>query len=153
MRWWENHGQNIVLTCKLENWLMQKEISMRWHAQIISKVVWQIYLFPPSWLRDKKSACLCIRHVFNPQVGKILWRRKWQPIPVFLPGKSHRQEPGRLQSMGSQIVKHDLATKEQHSARYCQGIYRYLSASSHSPGTANLAEEKNCTNRSHSKNV
>ena len=26
---------------------------------------------------------------FNPQVGKISWRRKWQPTPVFLPGKSH----------------------------------------------------------------
>ena len=24
-------------------------------------------------------------------VRKILWRRKWQPIPVFLPGKSHAQ--------------------------------------------------------------
>ena len=22
-------------------------------------------------------------------VGKILWRRKWQPTPVFLPGKVH----------------------------------------------------------------
>ena len=47
-----------------------------------------------------------------------------------------------IQSMGSQRVGHDLATKEQHRARYCQGIYRYLSASSHSPETANLAEEK-----------
>ena len=28
---------------------------------------------------------------FNPWVGKILWRRKWQPSPVFLPGKSHGQ--------------------------------------------------------------
>ena len=28
---------------------------------------------------------------FNPLVGKIPWRRKWQPIPVFLPGKSHGQ--------------------------------------------------------------
>ena len=26
---------------------------------------------------------------FNPCVGKIPWRRKWQPTPVFLPGKSH----------------------------------------------------------------
>ena len=26
---------------------------------------------------------------FDPWVGKILWRRKWQPTPVFLPGKSH----------------------------------------------------------------
>ena len=25
------------------------------------------------------------------QVGKIPWRRAWQPTPVFLPGKSHRQ--------------------------------------------------------------
>ena len=28
---------------------------------------------------------------FNSWVGKILWRRKWQPTPVFLPGKSHGQ--------------------------------------------------------------
>ena len=28
---------------------------------------------------------------FNPWVGKILWRRKWQPTPVLLPGKSHGQ--------------------------------------------------------------
>ena len=28
---------------------------------------------------------------FSPWVGKILWRRKWQPTPVFLPGKSHGQ--------------------------------------------------------------
>ena len=24
-------------------------------------------------------------------VGKILWNRKWQPTPVFLPGKFHGQ--------------------------------------------------------------
>ena len=28
---------------------------------------------------------------FDPWVEKILWRRKWQPTPVFLPGKSHGQ--------------------------------------------------------------
>ena len=27
----------------------------------------------------------------NPWVGQILWRRKWQPTPVFLPRKSHEQ--------------------------------------------------------------
>ena len=26
---------------------------------------------------------------FNPWVGKIPWRRKWQPTPVLLPGKSY----------------------------------------------------------------
>ena len=30
-------------------------------------------------------------HGFNPWVRKIPWRRKWQPIPVFLSGKSHGQ--------------------------------------------------------------
>ena len=29
---------------------------------------------------------------FNPWSGKISWRRKWQPIPLFLPGKSHGQK-------------------------------------------------------------
>ena len=28
---------------------------------------------------------------FDTWVGKIPWRRKWQPTPVFLPGKSHGQ--------------------------------------------------------------
>ena len=28
---------------------------------------------------------------FDLWVGKILWRRKWQPIPVFLSGKPHGQ--------------------------------------------------------------
>ena len=28
---------------------------------------------------------------FTSWVGKIPWRRKWQPTPVFLPGKSHGQ--------------------------------------------------------------
>ena len=33
----------------------------------------------------------CRRHRFDPWVGKIPWRRKWQPSPVLLPGKSHGQ--------------------------------------------------------------
>ena len=33
----------------------------------------------------------CGRPGFDPWVGKILWRRKWQPTPVLLPGKSHGQ--------------------------------------------------------------
>ena len=28
---------------------------------------------------------------FDPWVGKIPWRRKWQSTPVVLPGKSHGQ--------------------------------------------------------------
>ena len=42
----------------------------------------------------KEPACQCRRHKthgFNPWVGKIPWRRKWQPTPVFFPGESHGQ--------------------------------------------------------------
>ena len=39
----------------------------------------------------KESVCQCRRHGFDPWVRKIPWRRKWQPTPVFLPGKSHGQ--------------------------------------------------------------
>ena len=28
---------------------------------------------------------------FDPWVGKIPWRRAWQPTPVFLPGEPHGQ--------------------------------------------------------------
>ena len=28
---------------------------------------------------------------FHPWTGKIPWRRKWKPTPVFLHGESHRQ--------------------------------------------------------------
>ena len=39
---------------------------------------------------DGKSICLqCGRPGFDPWVGKILWRGKWQPTPVLLPGKFH----------------------------------------------------------------
>ena len=44
--------------------------------------------FPPG--SDGKSICLrCGRPGLDPWVGKILWRRKWQPIPILLPGKFH----------------------------------------------------------------
>ena len=37
-----------------------------------------------------------------PGSGKILWRMKWQPTPVLLPGKSQTEEPDQLQSVGLQ---------------------------------------------------
>ena len=43
------------------------------------------------WLSGKESTCQSRRHEFDPWVGKIPWRRRWQPIPVFLPGESHGQ--------------------------------------------------------------
>ena len=39
----------------------------------------------PKCYDGKESACQC---GFNPWVGKIPWKRKWQPTPVFLLGIS-----------------------------------------------------------------
>ena len=41
------------------------------------------------WLSGTESTWRCKRRGFNPQVGQIPWRRKWQPTPVLLPGESH----------------------------------------------------------------
>ena len=66
----------------------------------------------PRWSSDKESTYQCRRCGFHPWVGKIPWRRKWQPTPVFLPGKIPRtEETGGLQSIGSQRVGQDWATE------------------------------------------
>ena len=60
----------------------------------------------------KKPVCQCRRHKrhrFNPCLGKISWRRAWQPTPVFFPGESHKQRNLAVswQSIGLQRVGYD----------------------------------------------
>ena len=48
----------------------------------------------PTWLGGRESTCQCRRrgrHRFHSWVRKIPWRRKWQPSPVLLSGKSRGQ--------------------------------------------------------------
>ena len=48
----------------------------------------------PGGTSGKEHACQCRRHKrhgFSPWVGRISWRRAWQPIPVLLPGEFHGQ--------------------------------------------------------------
>ena len=67
----------------------------------------------PRWLSGKQSACQCRRRRFNPWVQKIPWRRKWQPTPVFLPGKSQRQRNlVGYSPWGHKRDGHNLITKE-----------------------------------------
>ena len=50
--------------------------------------------YSPGGTSGKESICQCMRHKrcgFDLWVGKIPWRRKRQPLPVFLPEKSHGQ--------------------------------------------------------------
>ena len=50
---------------------------------------------------DGRVCLQCKRPRFNRWVRKIPWRRQWQPIPVFLPGKFHgRRSPGDCSPWG-----------------------------------------------------
>ena len=51
------------------------------------------------------------RHRFDPWVGKILWRRQWQTNPSSIRAReiAWTEEPGRLQSMGSQRAGYESA--------------------------------------------
>ena len=67
----------------------------------------------PGGASGKESLCQCRshrRHGFHPWVGNIPWRRKWQPTPVLLPGKSHGQRS--LGGRSPQGCK-ELETSEQ----------------------------------------
>ena len=71
------------------------------------------------WLSDKKSSCSAGDAEdwgFNPWVGKIPWSRKWQPAPVFLPGKSHGQEPGGVAKSWTQLSTCVRAHTHTHTA-------------------------------------
>ena len=61
---------------------------------------------------------------FDPWVGKIPWRRKWQPTPVFLPGESH----GRRSLMGysprvaksqTHWVRHSTVWSQENASSHC----------------------------------
>ena len=48
----------------------------------------------PRWLSGWESVCQCRRQTYDLWFGKIPRRRKWQPTPVFLPGKFQRSLVG-----------------------------------------------------------
>ena len=65
----------------------------------------------PGGSDGKESACNEGDLSSIPRSGRFPWRRKWQPTPVPFTRKFHGwKEPGGLQSMGSQRVRHDWAT-------------------------------------------
>ena len=54
----------------------------------------------PAKARDRRDR-------FDPWVGKIPWRRAWQPTPGFLPGESHGQRSLASYSSGGCRVRPD----------------------------------------------
>ena len=67
----------------------------------LNRLYWGPWI--PRWLGGKESSGQCRsdqRLRFDPWVEKILWRRKWQPTRVFLPGKSHGRRRRRATVRG-----------------------------------------------------
>ena len=51
-----------------------------------------LLILPFTGSSDGKRVCpQCRRLRFNPWVGQIPWRRKWQATPIFSPGEFHGQ--------------------------------------------------------------
>ena len=65
----------------------------------------------PGGARGKEPVCQCRRlksSRFDPSLGKIPWKRAWQPTPVFLPGEFHRQRsPAGCSPWGCKEFGHD----------------------------------------------
>ena len=64
----------------------------------------------PGGTSGKEPTCQCRRckrHEFSHWFGKILWRRKWQPTPVFLPGEFH----GQRSLVGYRVTKSHIRLK------------------------------------------
>jgi len=86
----------------------------------------------PGFTSGKEPACQYRRlsHRLSPWVGKIPWRRAWQPTPVFLPGESHGQR-----NLGSQRVRDDWSNlAHMHiildSTSSCGAVFSLSSSSS-----------------------
>ena len=78
---------------QMERQLMTKNIKKERECPEIKVEVAHQSVFPGG-ASGKEPTCQCRRHKrrrFHLWVGKIPWRRRWQPTPVFLPGECHGQ--------------------------------------------------------------
>ena len=95
--------QNLWLLLKhIESWIFALDFSL------------SLKYYSSVWCNGKGSAYQCRRHKrcrLDPCIRKILWSRKWQPTPVFLPGKPHGQRSlVDCNPWGCKGVEHDWVT-------------------------------------------
>ena len=82
--------------------------------------LWLVICWLPWWFRVKESPCQCRRCRFDPWVGKIPWRRKWQPTPVFFLEKFCGQ---KSLVCFSPWVGHNLLTKQQLAMQLVESLF------------------------------
>ena len=119
----------------------------------------------PWWLKGSiyQQCRICRRWKFDPWVRKIPWRRKWQPTPVFLPGKFHGQGSLTVYSVGSQRIGHNQAHTcnmyGNHWGVGGSGEYRpttmdwYIFAHKGTPGVGNKGRSLTTWDRPHGHGV
>ena len=67
--------------------------------------------FPGGSVLTKEPTCQCGSPKFDPWVGKIPWRRKWQPLQCSCLKIPWTEELGGYSPQGPNRVGHDLVTK------------------------------------------
>ena len=101
--------------------LLQDGWNLSHEENLCTLIRWKGFL---QWLKGEESSCQCRRCrrcAFYPLVRKIPWRRKWQPTPVFLPGKSHGQRSlSGYSPWDHKRVGHGLSTKRQQQMEDCK---------------------------------
>ena len=93
----------IFLFKSVNNWYIYMH-----HIEFVYVYKFSIFFGLLWWLSGKESSCQCRRCGFNHWVRNIPWRRKWQPIPVFLPRNPMDKASGMLQSIWSQMSQIQL---------------------------------------------
>ena len=89
---------------------------------------------------DGKSVCLqCRRPGFDHCVGKILWRRKWQPTSTLTWKIPWMEESGKLQSVGLQRVGQDWVTSPYLTLPYWIVFYHTVVEKAMAPHSSTLA--------------
>ena len=122
LAWRHSWGRKESDTTERLNWTELTEYSVMWIYHIFVCLFtgdgpWGCFWFGAIFIAScsvGKRICLqCRRPGFNPQVGKIPWKRKWQPTPVLLPGEFHGQRNLAGYSPWDCRVRHNWATNFQ----------------------------------------
>ena len=96
----------------LGHWLHVGVFSSSQRYELILSWIYALTGLPGGSVIKNPPASAGLR--FSPWVGKIPWRRKWQPALVFSPGKSHGERSVAGDSpWGRKRVRHDLVTKQR----------------------------------------
>ena len=83
-----------------------------------------------------KNRLQCRRYGLDSRVGKIPWRKAWQPTPVFLPGESHGQRS--LEGYGPLGHKESDRTVVTECAHWVLGSSSRLLGARHEQRTSQL---------------